>query len=427
MPSGNATASADPRLRAILRPTIIPGGTMMTAALLAAVLVAVVSQSAQGPAIVAPAGPPVLVETGPAATWFLMNERDYQTFVEQHGRENASFVAMTRKPAGLSLRAQYGLNLIVAGHNLSWIVDGGVDDGFTLYADWNANGDLTDDPPLRFTKTDGRHSLHVERELHDGAVAYPLAMTLVLDFVSPPDGSQKKLAMKRYDRTTRTGELTMPGSARLAFRLSGSAGEYGAAYNSVAFDLNGDGSFDGETEVFRVSEQFVDIGDASYAFIVDPHGERLTLTPLAARRPPRAALTVGSIAPDFTFTDLDGTSRKLSDYRGRIVLLDFWGAWCAPCVAEAAKLAAAYEKFHDRGLEILGLDTLDTAEKVRAFAEAHHLRWPLTIEPDHGPLQTLYRVHGWPSYVLLDRDGRIVRAPFGSGTDIESAIAALLR
>src|SRR5262249_12106963 len=156
-----------------------------------------------------------------------------------------------------------------------------------------------------------------------------------------------------------------------------------------------------------VSEKYVNIGETSYEFVVDPHGDRLTLNPLAEHRASRVALTAGSPAPDFTFTDLEGRSHKLSDYRGKVVLLDFWGAWCAPCVAEAPKLLAAYEKYHDRGFEILGLDTIDTRDKVVAFIETHKMRWMQTMEPDRGPIQTLYRVNGWPSYFIVGADGLI--------------------
>ena len=119
------------------------------------------------------------------------------------------------------------------------------------------------------------------------------------------------------------------------------------------------------------------------------------------------ALTAGSPAPVFTFTDLDGRARTLSEYRGKVVLLDFWGVWCAPCVAAAPGLVAIYEKFHGRGFEIIGIDMGDTREKMTTFTEARKMRWPETMEADKGPIQTLYRITGFPTYFLLDAEGKI--------------------
>jgi len=373
--------------------------------------------------LIATTGSPQLIESGGAATTLLMNERDYQAFVDLHGQQDPSFVPIRRKPEGLSPRAQYGFNLILGGHNLCWAIDGGPEDGYTFYGDWNGNGDLTDDAPMRFEKVNGAFSLHVERQERDGGVTYPVAMTLVLDSATPPGKTQAQPVLRTYNRSTRSGELTMPDGRHVAFRLTGSAGFYAEAFHTVGFDLNGDGTFDAETEVFRVSEKYVNVGDTSYAFAVDPHGRSLTLTALTEHLAPRAALTDGSPAPDFAFTDLDGAPRKLSDYRGKVVLLDFWGVWCGPCVAEVPRLVALYERYHDRGLEIIGLDTIDTRDKVLAFIDAHKMRWPQTIEPDKGPIQTLYRVHGWPTYYVIASDGTIRKAASGS---IDSVVAALL-
>ena len=144
-------------------------------------------------------------------------------------------------------------------------------------------------------------------------------------------------------------------------------------------------------------------------------------------RAARAALTVGSPAPDFSFTDTSGRAHKLSDYRGKVVLLDFWGVWCAPCVAEAPKLVALYDKFHDRGLEIIGLDTLDTPDRVAEFVATHKFRWVQTIEAEKGPIQTLYRINGYPSYLLIDRDGTIRLAAAGSSTDLDREVSAIIK
>jgi peroxiredoxin len=376
--------------------------------------------------ITATTGAPQLTDT--AGTTFPMTAARYDEFVEKTGKTSAVFVPITRKPAALSARATFGMNLILRGHNLCWALDGDDTHGYVLYADWNGNGDLTDDTPLLMRRgADGKYEVRVEREEKDTDGTYPVSFRLVVDAVAPPGKTEKQLALHNYSRTTRAGVLEVPGAGSIAFRLTGSSGFYNESFHLAAFDLNGDGSYDADTEVFRVSEKYVNVGDFSYAFSVDPHGRSVTLTPLAEHVSGRVSLAVGSKAPDFSFTDVNGRPHRLSDYRGKVVLLDFWGAWCAPCVAEAPKLVALYDKFHDRGLEILGLDTLDTREQVAAFVAKHDVRWVQTSEPDKGPLQTLYRIQGWPSYLLIDRDGTIKLAAAGSSTNLDREVAALMR
>lgn len=393
--------------------------------LLAATLIAA-APGVQPASITAAPGEPVLIETGSTGTTFAMTEAAYQRFVEQTGRASPVFVEIKKKPDGVSPRAQFGINLSLRGKILSWMVDGDETDGYVFYADWNGSGDLTDDTPMRFDKdpATGRPMLRVRREERDGDVTYPVSMTLVLDWLVPPTKTEKQLALKYYNRTTRTGELTA-GGRRVAFRLTGTSGFYAEPFHSVAFDLDGNGSYAPETEVFRVSEKYVNIGDTSYEFAVDPHGARLTLTPLAEHRASRVALTAGSPAPDFSFVDMDGRARRLSDYRGKVVLLDFWGAWCAPCVAEAPRLVAAYAKYRDRGFEILGIDTIDTREKAAAFIEKHGLRWTQTMEPEKGAIQTLYRVSGFPTYFLIGADGTIKVGAQGSTLDLDRELRAI--
>lgn len=388
-------------------------------------VVVMLAAGAQSSPLTATTSKPVLIDTGSTSTTFAMSEEQYRRFVEQTGRTNPDFVPIVRNPQGLSTRARFGINLVLRGKNLSWAIDGDDADGYVLLADWNANGDLSDEKPLRFEHVDGKPTLRIEREERDGSISYPVSMKLMLDWVVPPTKTEKQLALKIYSRTTRTGELTAPAGKPIAFRLTGGAGFYSEPFHTVAFDLDGDGAFDPETEVFRVREKYVNIGATSYEFVVDPHGDRLTLNPLTEYRPSRVPLTPGSPAPDFSFVDLSGQTRKLSDYRGKVVLLDFWGVWCKPCVAEAPKLVAAYEKYRDRGFEIIGIDTLDTREKVLAFLDEHNMRWVQTMEAEKGPIQTLYRVSGFPTYFLVGADGRITVGSTGSSLALERELSAL--
>jgi thiol-disulfide isomerase/thioredoxin len=215
------------------------------------------------------------------------------------------------------------------------------------------------------------------------------------------------------------------GGKPIPFIITGAGGIYDYEYNWIFFDLNHDGTFDSEVEGFQISERYVNIGDKTYEFAVDRYGRSVTLTPLAEKRPARAILMPGYPAPEFDFVDLQGVSRRLMDYRGKVVLLDFWGTWCGPCVASVPQLIAVYEKYHAKGFEIIGIAVEDKRENLLTFTAEKRMNWPQTIERDKGPLSTLYRITGFPSYFLIGADGRIVVAAPGENIDIAADLAKL--
>jgi thiol-disulfide isomerase/thioredoxin len=112
--------------------------------------------------------------------------------------------------------------------------------------------------------------------------------------------------------------------------------------------------------------------------------------------------------------------------RGKVVLLDFWGTWCGPCVAGMPELVSLYEKYHSRGFEILGIDAKDTRDQVAAFTKVHHMPWPQTIENETDPITTRYRVDGWPTAFLVGVDGKFLEANYLGEVQLAAQLAKAL-
>jgi peroxiredoxin len=123
----------------------------------------------------------------------------------------------------------------------------------------------------------------------------------------------------------------------------------------------------------------------------------------------RIDLEVGKEMPDFTFTDLDGKTRHLSDFRGKYLMVDFWGAWCGDCTRETPFHLAAYERFKKRGFEILGLDTDEKIETVRAYMTQHKITWPQATNDSIKQMANVdYRIQEYPSTILLGPNGKVL-------------------
>lgn len=121
----------------------------------------------------------------------------------------------------------------------------------------------------------------------------------------------------------------------------------------------------------------------------------------------REGISEGEIAPDFTLKNLNGMEVNLKEFRGKVVLLNFWATWCPPCRIEIPSMVELYKKYKDRGLEIIGvnLDKLGKSE-VEKFSLEHKINFPVLLNPS-GDVASLYGVVALPTTVFLDRDGKI--------------------
>jgi len=125
------------------------------------------------------------------------------------------------------------------------------------------------------------------------------------------------------------------------------------------------------------------------------------------------------LAPEFTGTTLTGSKLSFSAYRGKVVVLNFWGSWCVPCREEASTLSAAAARYQPSGVSFLGVDVRDTAASAQAFARSFHITYPSVSDP--GSVITLdftavVPIAGTPTTLVIDRTGHVAGAVFGTVT-----------
>ncbi|NIR96654.1 MAG: TlpA family protein disulfide reductase [Gammaproteobacteria bacterium] len=146
----------------------------------------------------------------------------------------------------------------------------------------------------------------------------------------------------------------------------------------------------------------------------------------AADEPEVRQLTNRYLADGFYLKDLDGDLRRLEDFRGRVVLLNFWATWCPPCREEMPSMQQLYQDRTDEGLTVVAVSVdRGSPEEVRAYVEELELTFPVLHDRDNR-VSDRYRIPGVPVSYLVDRRGRIAYKVLGSiDWSRESAIHAI--
>lgn len=123
----------------------------------------------------------------------------------------------------------------------------------------------------------------------------------------------------------------------------------------------------------------------------------------------------GEPAPDFELESLGGSTLSLSDYRGQVVLINFWATWCAPCRLEMPDIEAKYQQLQPE-LQVIAVNFDEPAEDVQAFVDELNLSFDILLDPG-GEIQRLYRVRGYPSTFFVDAEGKLVIQHIGLMTE----------
>jgi thiol-disulfide isomerase/thioredoxin len=154
----------------------------------------------------------------------------------------------------------------------------------------------------------------------------------------------------------------------------------------------------------------------------------------AAPEPP-ATLGAGAVAPDFAWKTVEGGEVRLSDYKGKVVILDFWAPWCGPCIAAFPHVQSIAAKYKDQGVVVLAAGTSDTTPNFERWIPANRERYPdivFAYDPAERRPERVssagYGVRGIPSQFIIDREGKITALVVGfGGADDKRTEAALAR
>ncbi len=113
---------------------------------------------------------------------------------------------------------------------------------------------------------------------------------------------------------------------------------------------------------------------------------------------------VGMQVEDFRLTDLDGKTHSLSQYRGKVVLLNFWATWCKPCTTEMPAMQVCYDKLREKGFVVLAVNELEDEAKVREHIKTHGHTFPVLMDRDN-KVANQFGVFGLPVSVFIDEKG----------------------
>ena len=141
----------------------------------------------------------------------------------------------------------------------------------------------------------------------------------------------------------------------------------------------------------------------------------------------RTAPIKDAVAPNFETMTLAGDTVNLHDYRGQVVLVNFWATWCPPCKAEMPDIDAYYAANKEKGLVVLAVNAQEPAATVRSFIEQRSFTFPVLLD-EKGEIVQQYRIRSFPTSLIIDREGVIhyIQTGMISPAQLEAIVGPLL-
>ena len=138
------------------------------------------------------------------------------------------------------------------------------------------------------------------------------------------------------------------------------------------------------------------------------------------------SVSEGKAAPDFSLKDLNGKTLSLKNFRGKYLILDFWGSWCGWCIKGFPEMKKYYEKYKGK-FEILGIDCNDTEQKWKDAVKKNELPWLHVYNPRDSKVLSDYGVQGFPTKIIVGPDGKIVKTIVGEDPEFYTLLDSLFK
>jgi len=328
---------------------------------------------------------------------------------------------------------------------------------YKIYVDANHNGDLTDDGDGKWsTKREGQRAMYGvtpfvlrasygTKTKETSSAQYGVAL---YQFVG-----QDRVIM--YRKAASVGEMTVAGAKHKVYLVENDAdGLFSKAIDDegkpiaatgatqrpvwLLIDRKDDGKF-GRDAMIDVRGPFK-LEDKTYEAKIADNGTKITLTPtnrpvfVPKQQERPALLAAGTAAPEFTCTGLDGRSIHLADYKGKVLILDFWATWCGPCQASMPHIEKVYHAVKDKNVAVLGLCVWDGKEEYDKWIPAHKTDYTFQFAFDPAGKDTpksiaanLFKVSGIPTTYIIDKDGKVLDAIVGYGGASDKRVEAALK
>jgi cytochrome c biogenesis protein CcmG/thiol:disulfide interchange protein DsbE len=133
-------------------------------------------------------------------------------------------------------------------------------------------------------------------------------------------------------------------------------------------------------------------------------------------------------APSLTLSDLAGGQHSLSDYRGKVILVNLWATWCPPCQAEMPLLQSYYDKHRQDGFDVIAIEDGEPAGDVKTFVDQYGLTFPVWLDPSHKATDVAFKTMNLPSSYVIARDGQVRLTWYGaiSEANLEKYVTPLI-